>query len=239
MMHRIQHRTWAVAQSFWPPLEARSADKVLDERIGTSDQRYDSIVEDLVKRLPSLDVSDHAISWIDTVFQSEQRRRESVETKASTLLGSLGIEVSLVSFATAILGRPRNLPPSLATILAVAVTLAIIHFVSAVNHSVRVSQVGALYLPSAQGVESMLSHQTMNKAFVSAAQKYAYVKLNEPILTKKTNHLSVAQLMYRRGVFLLAGVLIASILYSYTTRESESKPGAGVSPEQHLGGPFR
>ncbi len=228
----------------WPPLEVREANRVLDQAIESSVQGYEGIVDGFLQRIAAAEAPELIIAEIERVEESELRRRELLESKASSLLAALGVVVSLILLLPAIFERPRTAFPHVAISLSILVTIAILHLLAAVYHAVLVSRVGALYLPSIGSVDALLKPGGDQTRY-AAAQKYANARMNEPILTIKSNHLSMAQKMFLRGIIaLVIAAVISSFYHSWQKPEQRFGPSeprnAPISPLlRPRSGPFK
>lgn len=230
----VARRVSRVNAFVWPPLEVRKANRVLDQAIDSNVQGYEGMVDRFLQRIAAAEAPELVIAEIERVEESELRRRELLESKASSLLAALGILVSLILLVPAIFERPRTVSPYVAISLSILVTIAVLHLLAAVYHAVLVSRVGALYLPSIGSVDALLKAGGDQTRY-AAAQKYANARMNEPILTIKSNHLSMAQKMFLRGIVALAIAAVISFFYHSWPKPEQtlqpSEPGnAPVSP---------
>lgn len=208
-------RAVAIVEFVWPPLAARRADKTLDRAIGHGVGAGADIAHNFLQKLRDDPSPERVISAIDNLVISEQRRREFVESKSTSLVGTLGVVVSLTAIVPAVLERSQSHALKSGVLIAIVSVLAVIHFLVAVYFSIKTIQVGALYLPSTSGIDELLKIGGEHRALAAAANGYASARLNEPILTKKSNYAAVAQQMYLRGIVFLAIVAIAGFFHYY------------------------
>ncbi|MBW1794851.1 MAG: hypothetical protein JRJ38_10540 [Deltaproteobacteria bacterium] len=208
----------------WPPYEAYIARKFIDTNMsGSPQQRMEWIQRDIRKSLSeSIDLGKTQ-SLAKFVFESESKRKETIENKALAFMFAFSVCVSVISVLPALFGEKLNIPCRAATMSVSFYGLAIPHLLMAAYYAIQARRVSGFALPSADESlkairENRLTESEHIVMYVSQA------KFNEPILTKKANCLAVAEKMFIRGLFLLA--FAGSITVVTKLLVAQSVPGA-------------
>lgn len=201
---------WLRRLSFaiWPPAEASYASRHIDRELGTDHKkRFAAIQADFEKVLSGTAPCDDTLCEASAITETETKRKDTVETKATSYLLAISIAVALVAGIPALFGEDWGLPSRAAQILSVLHGLAVLHFLVAAYHAVRTRQTEAMAVPLVDDVLDLASKPDGAglRRLVSALVRARY---NEPLITKKHNHLAVVESMFLRGLVLIA---IASI----------------------------
>jgi hypothetical protein len=203
-----------IAHFFWPPLRANRTNRlILDRRQQQGEAALWAMmhqeVSDALTKYKDLSVSCDAASKL---AQSEASRKDTLESKASVIVQSGGIAVSIVALAPAV-GRHWTLSFWWTTAVLALYFLSILHLLVAVYYAVQARRVGAYAMPSADGLTDSMkesSPETLEKNLI--AKKIADTKWNEDALTMKVNQLSVAEDMLLRGLAFFAASASVAIL---------------------------
>jgi len=188
----------------WPPYEAYFARKSIDKNIpGCPKQRMEWIQRDIRKSLPQSINLGKAESLAKLVFESETKRKETIENKALAFMFAFSVCVSVISVLPALFGEKWNIPLGAAMLSGSFYGLAIIHLLAAVYYAIQARRLSGFALPSADESLKSIEENLLTEAdhivmYISQA------KFNEPILNKKANSLAVAEQMFIRGLLLLA-----------------------------------
>lgn len=143
------------------------------------------------------------------IEEAEIRRKNTLESKASTLLGALGVSVTLLSVILAVIGNVSLLPVTFAIPLAVMFGLAAVHLIVAAYYAVAVAKVVDWYVDTPAAVEDRLAAETLFEAR-DIAEGFAVTEMNLPRMWLKSNYLSVAQSLFMRGIVLIGlGPIVA------------------------------
>lgn len=195
----------------WPPYEAHIAKLAIDSKNTVNYQdRMDSIRAKIKASFPDdTSVPMEMESLAKLVFESENKRRETLEGKALAFVSSFGIAMSIVSALPILIGERWNLSTPVALILGIFYIFGILHLMLAVNWSVKARHVEGLAFPGADEYVNTINDRSwaLNDRILMYISK---VKFNEPVLTKKANSLDVAESMFLRGLFFVALAAIIS-----------------------------
>lgn len=194
----------------WPPYEARVAQKFIDGKISDLQERLKSIEVEIRESLPkSKKQQEESEVLAKLVFESENERKNILEDKALAFASAFGVSVTIVSALPVFLSKEWHIPPFAAVIVGILYTLAVAHLLVAVYYSIKARRVESLALSSADEFASTIKEG--KQSIADRIVMYIYkAKLNEPILTKKANSLSVTESMFLRGLILLALASITS-----------------------------
>jgi len=195
----------------WPPLEAALASRVLSSGLAGAAARQQEVEAEVRRMLPSVD-SDALRRQVDRLCESEARRKETIEAKATTYLVGIGIAGGLVTALPTLFGDSWGLSKPLTVVVATLHLLAVIHFFVAAFAAVDARRIAGFAMPSAdfllnrhRGEPDVESERDDVRVLLADA------KFNEPILTRKMNSLSVAEAMFLRGLFLISTAAVCLI----------------------------
>lgn len=189
---------------FWPPYEAHFARKFIDANISECPKkRLERIQKEIRKSIPQDINLGKAESLAKCVFESETKRKETIENKALAFMFAFSVCVSVILVLPTLFGETWNIPRDAAMASAGFYSLAVIHLFLAVYYAIQARRVSGFALPNADESvkaveENMLTESDFIVMYISQA------KFNEPILTKKANSLAVAEKMFIRGLLFLA-----------------------------------
>jgi hypothetical protein len=196
----------------WPPWEASLADKQIAARNRQLDKeaRWTSEFE-RVRTLVGWhgDGLEGLEAWATRIYESEANRKNTLESKAGTFVGGIGLAVSIVSVVPVLLADDWKVPGTCAWVAGVGYLLAIIYLLVGACHAIRVLRVESYVLQCADAFTEILE-QGGGKPAERIAWIVASTKSNEDGLTRKANHLEVAKRMFLRGVFFVAFATVLS-----------------------------
>lgn len=205
-----------VAFTFWPPAKAYYDGRYIDRKLGNDHEKRFIDIQNEIEKVLSASVScEEALREAEALTESEIKRKDTVESKATSYLVAIGIATGLVSGLPVLFGKNWLIPSNAALPLAVLDALAVMHFLVAAYHAIRTRQTEALAVPLVDDVLELASKPDGAGArrLVSALTRARY---NEPLITKKANHLAVAETMFLRGLMFIAiasiGVLVVWLL---------------------------
>ena len=207
----------------WPPYEAYVAQKFIDKQLSIDfATRMESIQKTIRESLAhKKDIAD-AESLARIVYESEIKRRETLENKALVFVVALGLSLSIVSAFPALFGNTWEVPDYVASVVSIIYILAIIHFLVAVYYAINVRRVTGLALPNV----NEFINEIRNDKISTTDQIVTYisrVKFNEPILLKKANTLSVAESMFRRGLIFISFAAISIVVAKFIVENDFAK----------------
>lgn len=193
----------------WPPYEARVAKQAIDaEKTLSAADSMEAIEAQYSASISGVErLSKHEQRSLESrakmVSESENSRRETLETKALGFVSGFGIAISVISALPSLLRPELEFPPLLAVALAVPYFLGIAHLLTAVYWAVAARRVEGVALPSADGFVRSFEDGKWRPTD-RIVELVSRAKFNEPILTKKANSLAVAESMFVRGLVLVA-----------------------------------
>jgi hypothetical protein len=200
-----------LAFAIWPPAEASYAARRINRELGTDhERRLVTIQGEIEKALTATSLCDDAVREAGVVTETELRRKDTLESKATSYLLAIGIAIGLVSGIPALFGEGWRFPSLTAQVLSVLHGLSVLHFLDAAYHAVRARQTEAMAVPLVADVLDLASKPDGAdvRRLVSALVRARY---NEPLIIKKSNHLAVAESMFLRGLVLIALASIGAL----------------------------
>ena len=195
----------------WPPYEAAIARNIIENNSGSNHiGRMNSIKNSIRDSLSDgIELPNEMENLAKTIFDIENKRRETLESKAIEFVSGFGIAVSVFSALPALFDNKWRLSILFLFILGVLYFLGIMHLLVAIYWAVAVRRAEGLALPNVDGYMKAIADQ----AFSSRDRIIMYLsqaKFNEPLLTLKANSLSIAERMFIRGIFFVALVALFS-----------------------------
>jgi hypothetical protein len=195
----------------WPPVEVWSVDKEIDKTQGSNaDARWESILNTTRASLPK-DANNVELEALAKQIQdSEAKRKDILENKASIFVSGIGIALTIASLASAVL-IDKQVPPAWAVTLAIAYLLSIVCLLTAAYYSTKARRVAAFATLSADAFLFMMQDDRwrVTERIVFAISQ---TKWNESLLLKKSNYLSVAESLFLRGLLLITLTVTASVI---------------------------
>lgn len=200
-----------IVEALCPPLALWRANRVLMQQFETFRKdnyaEYKRLVQERKRQIDNQDPdSDVLVCGIDEVFDTEARRMNILESKASWLLGAAGVSVTLLTVVPAFAWGNWALSCRVARIPGVLLAIAAgLHLLTAVYCAVQVFKVGAIVIPTTYWVEQVI-RAPRDARHIWAANKLAAIEVNYKVMSMKSNSLSVAQDLFLRGLMLLTAL---------------------------------
>lgn len=143
---------------------------------------------------------------VNDLYQSEIRRKEAIESKATSLFGAVGFAISLVSAAIIFANKTPLLIISL---------FSIVNFILSGICSWHATKLGEFSLPTLESVEENLGLAEEKMKTYTVVEKLADVEMNFPLILIKSNWLFAAYQHFLFGILLLIGFLAIIISEPY------------------------
>jgi hypothetical protein len=198
----------------WPPYEAWLTEKKINKKHRDSDDktRWKSILEKARASLQGVDEGDD-INGIEALAKqiqdSEAKRKEILENKASSFISSFTIALSIFSLAAALF-TDKQTPKICAIFLGCIYLLAIIHWFAATYYAVKTRRVvGFAAFNADKFMDVVQKNQWKAKERIVFAISEA--KWNEDLLRQKSNCLDVSEKLFVHGLFLVLCAVIAGV----------------------------
>lgn len=207
-----------ITQFFWPPFRANCANRLIRSRRQQQGEvaLWTSINGQVFAALRNQNHKDLAVSSkaATELVESETRRKDTIETKASVIVQSAGIATSIVALAPAVLDKKWVLSFWWSVAVLALYILAIVHLLTAIYYAVNARRVGAHAMPSADGLINTPERSSENLERTLIAKKITDTKWNEDALAIKMNLLSVAEDLLLRGLAFFAASVTIAILWT-------------------------
>ncbi|PYI94414.1 MAG: hypothetical protein DME97_02875 [Verrucomicrobia bacterium] len=215
-----------IADFFWPPIRANRANRVIRARREQQSGQvlWSEVHKQVQSSLTKYKELSANLEAASELTKSETSRKDTLEGKASIIVQSAGIAVSIVALAPAVLGKQWSLSFWWTGIVLFLYFLAIIHLLVAVTYAIRARRVAEYAMPTTTGLIGLMKDSSTHSfAKNLIAQKISDTRWNEDSLIMKVNELSVAEDMFLRGLAFFAGSVSIVILRT-----------ASVYLEQHV-----
>lgn len=187
----------------WPPYEVYIANRFIDAELSICPKnRLESIQTSIRHSFPEIENTDKVESLAQAVYDSEERRKDTIEGKAQTFMFAFSICIGIVSILPTLFGNKWNIPAHTATLSVCFYVLAMLHLFVAIYHSIQARRISGFALPSSDGCLESIKENRVDELNV-AVMYLSMAKFNEPVLTKKSNSLVVAETMFIRAVVFL------------------------------------
>jgi hypothetical protein len=141
------------------------------------------------------------------VLESELRRKDILESKASTFVVTPAVATAIAA-AIAPLTKDLQLSSTAAMVVTIAYALALIHLLVSSWYAISVRRTEALVVLSAENARRLLEEPPAERI----ASRLAYADVNEPMLLRKSNRLSVSEDLFLRGLAFLAFASLVTLL---------------------------
>src|SRR5882724_8177368 len=131
----------------WPPFEAALADRQITRRKveAGNKARWDALLAEIRSALPADATMYPELELLaKQIGETESKRKDTLEKKASTYVIGIGIGISILSFVPNLFSDKWPIPTSLAYMATAAYLIAIICLLVAAYYSIRVRQVAAM-----------------------------------------------------------------------------------------------
>lgn len=190
----------------WPPYEAAVADEIMSPRKDKSDDeaRWEAILEEVRAALPADTGPEQLLEIAKEVEESEDRRKDILESKASSFSLSIGIALTILTAASALFAD-KKVPAAIVAILALTYLLGFVFLIVAACYAVMARSTAAL-ASSLSSADDFLDamHKDTWKGPERVVLTIAAAKWNETLLRRKSNYLSVAEVLFLRALILVA-----------------------------------
>lgn len=199
----------------WPPYEVHLARLAIDRQAGNSAERLKAIQLSISEAISkSAQIPSEMESIAKLVFETENKRKDTLEAKALGFVSTFGVAVSIASALPALLGDKWNIPTPLFFMLGVVYVLGIVYLFTAIYWAIVARSIEGFAVPNADAYASSIKRREWTiKDRITFYLELA--KFNEPTLIKKANSLVVAEAMFIRGLVLISIVTIMSGVFSY------------------------
>lgn len=198
----------------WPPFELWLEEKEIKKGLsGMNDtMRWESILKDVRASLKYVKESND-LGEIDILAKqiqdSEAKRKDTLEDKASSYVSSFTIALSIISLAAALF-TDNQMPIICAISLASIYIIAIIHLFAATFYAVKARRVtGFAGFSADKFIEDIKANQWKTKDRIVFA--ISETKWNENILLRKSNSLDVSERLFVHGLFLVLFAIIMGV----------------------------
>lgn len=210
----------------FPPYEAWIAKKYIEDEknVKSNQENAEKISDTFFKKISSKTCSGSYLSQVDILEESEIHRKEILESKASTLLGILGVVIAIISFVITNIEENWKITFSLSEIISNDILLypnliiwsfilAIFHLVLSIWYSLKVISVAEFYITTPDLIKNCISNYPKNFYEKLSSEKLKNIQLNQPKLRIKSNWLYVSQTLFRRGIIFLGIGTIILLFY--------------------------
>jgi len=197
-----------------PPLEVRMADRYMERRdrqLGSAGQRWQSIVAEFRTALDNDGEYAGLLKAAQEVEDAEQRRMETLESKAATYLSGIAIALSVLSVIPALFADEFGVPKPWVWVAVGFYLLAVLYLLAAGYYAIKARRIEPLALPSADAVLN-LAREGRRETEDWMISGIARAKWNEGALVRKSNRLSASEGLFVRGVALVVlAALVATL----------------------------
>lgn len=197
----------------WPPFEARCADNYMKEQDQASSvsARWSNMLLEVNGSLPLEEsLVEEVGKRASRIEESESKRKETIENKATTFISSVGVVITIISVVPALFSSQWQLPHNYALIAGVSYLLAIVFMLVSIYYAIKVRRVSGMMLPCYDRLMDALRNDRISTKH-RISEIMASVKWNENILTRKANYLSVAEELFLRGLALVSFAVVVSL----------------------------
>ena len=197
----------------WPPYEAYYAKKQIDRAskdnkdIISLENNIEKIKDIIQKGAPVKELLAEALY----IQKKETERKNVIEQKATWLSSNVGVVLVIVTIAPIFLKDKWNISQYYVLCAAILYLLALVHFVVGSYYSIIVRRTSAFYMPSIDNLRNKILHQKWSE-IERFSQIMLQVKLNEKIITQKSNYLVVVENLFLRGLISISLAAIVIVL---------------------------
>lgn len=185
-----------IAILIWPPYGPVYANRQIGQsRMGSDEERWSYLLEK-AESIFRQDSSERA-KLAQQIHDSESKRKETIESKAATIIQSSSIATSILATIPTLSGAQWNLTNSWKIVAVIFYLLGIIYLLSAIFYAFRVRKIDAVALPCA---DDLLNPENINPENLQAKLNLIRAKWNEDLLTTKSNTLTAAERLLFRGI---------------------------------------
>ena len=194
----------------WQILSASRANRMLKEE--DEDKKHNELVKNWLNfmRQKKIDV-DFLADQVDELYDSEVGRRNAIEAKASSLLGVVGLALTLTSIGFALNGQESITSGQVAKVALVAIVVAVVYFVASGYYAARVRELRRLWTSTTSSFRDVMS-SAQNAKLEMAARRLADIDMNYSVTLTRSNMLSMSQDLLLRALFFLGSSLVLLLL---------------------------
>lgn len=202
-----------LAYRLWPPYEARVADQEIERKNPESgpeaDLRWITLLSEIRNTIPQDVKSVELEKMANQIEESELRRKDVLEDKASSFIIGVGVILALLSVLQSLFSD-NQFSPLWLTIIGLVYLLAVVHLFAAVYYAIKTRRVAPLASHTATGFLESVKDDAW-KIEDRLVRAIGQAKWNEGTLLRKSNYLSVTETLFVRALFLIALAIILSI----------------------------
>lgn len=195
---------------FWlfPPYEVFVANRAIDDL--ENGDSHNSVQAELAGVLQTCTDYTKLEELADQLAESELNRKDTIENKASSFTSSIGIMISIVVIVPTLYASDWNISFFWATLIVFSYAIGVLCLLIAEYYAIMVRRTEAFIVPSAYSLmEDIKEGKFSGKQYIISV--IASTKWNQRVLLKKTNYLSVAEVLFPRGLILIAFAVLVSI----------------------------
>ncbi len=208
----------------WPPYELYVTRKEIDKKYKTTGENTElNLIEKEIRE--SLSKEDQTSckqiqSMAERMQDAEIERKEILDGKASTFASNIGIITGIVSVLPVLLGNKEAIPLKWAITAGLSYLLAVIHLFIAIYYAVKTRRIVGFTRPCA---DTFIDSIKNNKISIQEqiVLMVTQTKWNEKSLLKKSNHLSLVEDLFLRGLAFLALASVIVIAVKLVTLAGE------------------
>ena len=202
-------------QCFWPPALAYFTNRAIELRRAQHGTKtlWAEIKQETQEVVTAISDDATITQFANEVAQSELKRKETIESKASIITQAAGLAVSIAALAPATLGKPWILSSGWTLAALIVYCASLLHLIIGVYYATKARRVRDYTMPSADGFVALLKNsKSQNLKRDLIVQKIAESKWNEDALTIKGNFLSVSEDMFLRGLSFFSVSMVIALL---------------------------
>lgn len=190
--------------ALWPPYALR-INRISPPSLSDLHEEVEAEVRSHLDRINEEAVLEHA----RRAYENEERRRKSLDDKATTFTALAGTTLALVSTSAVLLRLRPDLSPLIRWALVVTYALTAAHFVAAAYYAFEVRRVAGFAQPTAVEIRRGLRSFPTRRHWI--AWHLAAAEFNTALLLRKSNRLAVTERLAKRGFVLLTAVILLTL----------------------------
>lgn len=190
--------------ALWPPFALR-INKSSSPSLSDLHAEVEAEVASHLDRINEEAVLEHA----RRAYENEERRRKSLDDKATTFTALAGTTLALVSTSAVLLRLRPDLSPLIRWALVGTYALTAVHFVAAAYYAFEVRRVAGFAQPTGGEIRRGLSRFPTRRYWV--AWHLAASEFNASVLLDKSNRLAVTERLAKRGFILLTAAILLTL----------------------------
>lgn len=197
----------------WPPYEAKIANDCIrkQQKKITYDDLCGQIKSKMRESISRIDTQDDLLPIAKEIREAEQKRKETIENKASTFIYAIGLSLTIISMIMALLSGQLKVAGYQAITAMITYSVSFVFLLISAYYAVKVRRVRGFHSLCTDKFFTILEKQEDKKeAYI--VELLAGSKMNESTLLEMTNYLSVAEGLFLRGLVLLTFASIILVL---------------------------